>query len=189
MRPLKILLDVDGVLAQTTEKVLELYNKEHDQNVCVRDLTHWHFEQCACLKHDANKWFLQEGFFRDIKVAPGAQEMVRTLSRQGHDLLIATAITYTGYADRHDWLEEWFPEIPASNYLFGSRKDVLTGDFILDDKVANLIGSNVCHPVILDRPWNGIKAYPEARGVARVMNFNEFVDHVAYIAKKERKCG
>ena len=63
MRPLKILLDVDGVLAQTSEKVLRLYNKEHCQEVKIDDLIFWSYEDCPKITKDASKLFSEKGSF------------------------------------------------------------------------------------------------------------------------------
>lgn len=179
---MRIFIDVDGVLAKTSEKAIALYNKEHSQTVSVDDLIFWEYEKCPKLKAEASEMFLREGFFKDIDLMEGAQEMVRALSKMGHDLIIATAVYQNGYVDRHEWLSKWFPEIPEKNYIFGTRKDLLAGDVILDDKVSNLIGGSTTFSVLLDRPWNQVEFYPEAKAIARVKSLSEFVSFIKSIS-------
>lgn len=188
-RSLRILLDVDGVLAQTSEKILRLYNEKYGQKVEINDLIFWTYEDCPKITEKASDFFIQKGFFKDLDVFDGAQEMVRALLNQGHDIVIATAVFCHGYKDRYDWLRNWFPEISEENYVFTARKDLLVGDVILDDKVANLLNSNISYPVLMDRPWNNPSSYPESRCITRVKSFEEFVVYVQTLSAKEEKCG
>lgn len=180
---MKILIDVDGVLAKTSEKVLALYNKEYAKAVSVEDLIFWEYEKCPNLDAKAGEMFFRKDFFKDIEVTDGAQEMVRSLLSMGHDLIIATAVFRNGYEDRHEWLSKWFPEIPESNYIFGARKDLLAGDVLLDDKVSNLIGGSTSIPVLLDQPWNQTRSYPEAKSIARVKSLSDFISFIESMTK------
>lgn len=183
MKKLKIVLDCDGVLADTVEKVLALYNREYGLNFTKEDIVCWDMSRVQKPGTSLTKYFSMNGFFRDLKVMDGAKEYARLLKEDGHELFVATASPVSGIADKMAWLSENFGFIPAKNIMFIERKDLICADVILDDGLHNLINSQCKHKVVFDQPWN--RNYV-GNDIVRVYSWAEFYDFVRRISGKEK---
>ena len=174
-----VILDVDDVVTPTISMVLKLYNAEHNTNIVESDIITFNFKKCPALEFNATKYFLDPKFFEILEPDIDAVEGVFALIESGCDVIFATAITRPGYNARHDWILKYFPFVPEANIIFGKRKDLLHGDWILDDKIENLLTSRCKNVVCMNRQWNNPTTHPEARDLKRVYNFKEFVGLVS----------
>ena len=182
---LRIVLDADGVLADTMTKVLTLYNQEYGETVSLSDVHSWHLNQVEKPGTSMRKYFNQPGFFRDLEPLPGAREAVREMAADGHDLFVATISPPNGLQDKFQWIREHFPEIPPKNILLVGRKDLISCTILLDDHHENLIpGNHVRHPLLFDSPWN--QNVPE-QGFRRVFGWEDFLRHVRKIDDLHRR--
>lgn len=181
MRKLKIILDCDGVLADTIKKVLHLYNNEYNLNFKKEDIVAWDMTKIQKPGTSLTKYFNQRGFFRDLDPMEDAQKYVKKLLEDGHEVFVATASPLEGLEDKLLWLRENFGFIPESNIVFIQRKDLLYGDIILDDALHNLENSQCEFKVVFDQPWNR-----DRREFLRVRNWEQFYKLVYFIAMGSR---
>ena len=174
-----ILLDVDEVLADTINPLLSIYNKKHHLAIKKQDLKTYALHKNKGIEKDVYDIFYKPSFFRYLEVDKTAQLLVPKLQDLGYDIVFATAILPPGYKDRHDWLLEHFPSVPYENFMFGTRKDLLKADFILDDHLENLINSPCLHRFLMDRPWNQLTPPIEKyHGIKRVTSFEMFFNQI-----------
>lgn len=182
MKRLRIILDCDGVLADTVKKVLLLYNNEYGLNFKREDIVTW--DMCKIQKPGTNltKYFTQKGFFRNLEPMKDAQKYAKALKEDGHELFVATASPLEGLEDKLIWLRENYEFIPQQNIIFAERKDLLSADIILDDGLHNLVNSQCRFKVVFDQPWNR-----EDNNFLRVYNWEEFYRLVCQIEQAERR--
>lgn len=140
--PLRILCDVDGVLADFVGLVLDYVRKntglaylpsavdEWDCFACLNLSEHWPFfrEQVDCL-----------GLCRSMRPLPGAREWFTEVERIGTVKVCTTPMTCAWLTQRAEWLVEF--GIPLKDQIQAFEKAELAGswDVLIDDKVENCI--------------------------------------------------
>lgn len=176
MKNLRIVLDCDGVLAQTMEEVIRLFNREHGRNVRLSDITSWD------LPHkEMYGYFTRKGFFAGLKTIPHARDIVRALAAKGDEIVVATATYPEMWEERKEWVKRFFPEIKDDNILRKEDKSDVEGDIMLDDGVHNLETSVCANKVLFDQPWNR-----NEHRFLRVSNWLEFAKFVESLRAESR---
>ena len=81
------------------------------------------------------------GVFRNLDPIEGAIEAVRKLhASEEYELFIATTAPWnnpTALSDKKHWIERHFGDIFRKKIVFTHRKDLLLGDYLIDDRLAN----------------------------------------------------
>ncbi len=137
MKP-RIALDMDEVIADVSPKFLDLYEREFGTRLQKED--YWGKKIYQINGATKVRDFLHDkGFFLDLPVMPGSQEVVRTLTEH-YDVFITTAAMEfrASLEDKYDWLLQHFPFIPWRNFVFCGDKSILRADYMIDDHVNNL---------------------------------------------------
>ncbi len=99
--------------------------------------------------------FLKAGFFYSLEPYPGSLEIIETLRKDGHDVIIASNALGNpdAAADKCRWMEKYLPALLAENFFITSRKYLIRGDILFDDSpgvLENFPGIRV----VMDRPYN-----------------------------------
>lgn len=173
-----VILDVDDVLTGTNDKVVDTYNSEHEDKISRKDIIRFRYTECPNIKHKITHYFERPGFFADLEPAEGVIEGVKRLIDEGYDVVFATATCRQGARDRIEWLIKHFPFIPEKNISIIGRKDIITGEWFLDDCVDNIVTNKCVNRIIMNAEWNTEEEYPQSKGFTRVDNFTEFVELV-----------
>jgi 5'(3')-deoxyribonucleotidase len=181
-RKLQIILDCDDVLTLTSQKVIDLVNRDYGTNYTIENATSWGFKNIQKDLPQANilGYFYQKGFFGSVERIPEAKRYVLKLLDEGHDLLIATDVPKEGCFDRAAWLEEFFPEI-VGNLIICRRKDVLKADIMFDDGIHNIRSSICDYPILFEKPWN--RSCPDFDSFVHVTGWEEFYALVKDVQK------
>lgn len=134
-----VLLDVDGVLCDFVAGVMRSVATCSDERA---DLSDWDF--LGKLSPHAKRAYLADsakpGFCYGLDPLPGAVEGVQALRDDGHDLVAVTAPLLhcpTWEGERREWLRHHFG-FSARDVVFTSRKDLVHGDVLVDDKPAHI---------------------------------------------------
>ncbi len=140
----RIAIDMDEVLADTIDKFIELYKQRHEHEVLLTDMHGMEIGQALPphLAGTVRPYVNERGFFRDIKVMPGSQEVVKALM-ENYDVYVASAAMEFKYSleDKQAWLEEHFPFISWTNIIFCGHK-ILDVDIMIDDRIKNFVTFN-----------------------------------------------
>lgn len=185
---MRIGLDVDDVLLPCTSIVIdELALRGID---CPWHKTLWKF---ANLEPEASKkaqaLINTPSIFQKQKVFPAAQQFVRVLLTNGHDVFFCTAVPTWEIEHRDKQLNRFFPEVSHKNHVFCQDKSVLNLDVLLDDAPHNVEASTVKYPLVWDAPWNKEIAKKNAAGnpIIRVYTYRDALDYIALFAKEMKE--
>jgi 5'(3')-deoxyribonucleotidase len=143
-RKLRIAIDMDEVLADTIDKFIELYKQRHQTEILLADMHGKEITEILPphLSGTLRPYINEKGFFRDLKVMPDAQEVVKALHDK-YDVYIASAAMEfaNSLEDKQAWLNEHFPFISWTNIIFCGHK-ILDVDIMIDDRTKNFVTFN-----------------------------------------------
>jgi 5'(3')-deoxyribonucleotidase len=141
---IRIAIDMDEVIADTIDKFIELYKREHNTLVRLDEMTGKEFNELLPedIKQTLRYYINQPGFFRDLKVMPGSQEVVKALCEKYDVYIVSAAMEFpNSLIDKHDWLLEHFPFISWKNIIFCGHK-IVDVQIMIDDRIRNFAGFN-----------------------------------------------
>ena len=141
---IRIAIDMDEVIADTIDKFIELYKREHNTLIRLDEMDGKEFNEMLPddIKQTLKAYLHQPGFFRDLKVMPGSQEVVKALCDKYDVYIVSAAMEFpNSLLDKHDWLAEHFPFIHWKNIIFCGNK-IVDVQIMIDDRIRNFVGFN-----------------------------------------------
>lgn len=141
---IRIAIDMDEVIADTIDKFIELYKREHDTVIRLDEMDGKEFNELLPeeIKQTLKHYIHQPGFFRDIEVMPGSREVVKELCYKYDVYIVSAAMEFpNSLIDKYNWLAEHFPFISWKNIIFCGNKIVNT-QIMIDDRIRNFAGFN-----------------------------------------------
>jgi 5'-nucleotidase len=133
-----LLIDMDGVIVDFGEKVKEI---DLDPHIPMD------------LKKSPDEI---EGVFKDLKPLNDAVESILKLHKSDqYDLFIATTAPWnnpSSFSDKRVWIEKYFGLLFKKKMFITHRKDLLVGDYLIDDRLAN--GAGDFKGELLHFGWN-----------------------------------
>lgn len=137
----RIAIDMDDVMADTHAKFVKLYLEGDMPRYTLEELKEKSFHELFDdYEYEAiSKRVYEPGFFRDIPVMEGAQDVITALMKK-YDIFIASAAQEfpNSLREKWEWLQEHFPAISWRNYIFMGDKSVLNTAYLIDDMPRNL---------------------------------------------------
>ena len=122
-----VYIDMDGVLVDFSKAIDEWFEK------------HPHLKE----RYKNNPDHIQ-GLFRNPPPVEGAIEAVKKLHKSGkYELFIATSAPWgnpMSGMDKRFWIEDYFGDIFHKRMFVTHRKDLLMGDYLIDDRLKNGAG-------------------------------------------------
>ena len=165
----KVGLDVDDVLFHCIGLALDLEKEKNPElDLEMDDIKSWISPEMKA--GVLLKYFDRPDFYERQTPLDGAIEFVNELTKRA-EVFFVTAVSNEFMGIRGKQLRKFFPNIPEKNFIPASRKNLVTLDFLLDDRSENILASNAKYPVIFRKPWNkGIT------GILSVGTYTEFLD-------------
>ena len=175
---MRILLDMDGVVADFIKELLKQYNYLTGENVKKGDITHVNASKCVHDPLTLKRLINGVGFIRNLPPIPGAIEGVETLVRQGHDVVFVSNGTncITSGHEKRDWLNYHFSKTwQKAPLVLTYHKHLVRGDCLVDDNPRNLEKLDPSTtPLIWHCPYNtGVQKY------TRVYDWSDLLDWVS----------
>lgn len=191
MKPLTILVDMDGVLEDLVGTWVNVLNIIYGTNVRYEDIKEWDMRKA--FPELGDKQILEplnnKSFWKLIHPIPGAVEALQKFQSDGHKVVVVTASSYETIKDKmEDVLFKYFPFIKWSDVIITEHKQMIKGDVLIDDAVHNVVGGSYIG-VLVNAPYNQ-DFDAEANNVFRVSNWEDIgrvVSTLAEIAELESK--
>jgi len=138
----RIIIDMDEVIADPMGEMIEWYRKEYGGQV------DWDKMDGSWLKGfpEEHQSLIRErigspGFFRNLPVIEDSIEVLRELNRRYEVFIVSAAMEFpNSLKDKLEWLQEYFPFFTWHQIALTGSKDLVHGDYMIDDHVKNLKG-------------------------------------------------
>lgn len=132
----RIAIDMDGVIADSYAQFIEYHRREtgilksREETIGISEAAAFPF---------IRKHILSAGFFRELPVIPGSQEVLQELNNK-YELFIVSAATEfpQSLAEKQAWLNEFFPFLGWQQMVFCGWKTIIRADIMVDDHFKNL---------------------------------------------------
>jgi len=164
MKKLRILIDLDGIVCDTYPYWLDHIFFHTGIRAGVEDLTQWDISKCPPLTNVPaeviNSRLQDPGFYLGIKPILGAQEYIKRLHDEGHEIYFVTARHGdTSMPETIQWMAIHFPWIITDKQVnFVYDKHIIRGDVLIDDKAQTLIRYGEEYPfatlMAIEYPYN-----------------------------------
>lgn len=183
-----IVCDIDNVLNDLIYKTLTLYNSRFNANITIENITAYNFYDCLPQEDASNiiDLFKEKELWDSLKPLPGAQEGLKKIIKQGHQVYLATATDPVNFNWKCDFINRYFPFISTDNIIRIMDKSLLKTDVMIDDHLNNLT-SNICERICLNYPWNYSTSKDYAYDIKRANSWNDIVNIINKIKKEMEK--
>jgi 5'-nucleotidase len=175
IRPLRIAIDMDEVMADALSEHVRRYNTAYGASLTIAELHGRHLEECIPAgRRVATEAMLDASFFDGLPVMADAEEVVRDLAALHEVFIVSAAMDVPCSFDaKYRWLRRHFPFIPPSNIVFCGDKHVIDADWLIDDRARHFARFKG-KPLLFSAPHNAAETrYP------RVASWQDVRDHFA----------
>jgi 5'-nucleotidase len=132
----RILVDMDGVLADVYSRFLELHEKETGIRKSLEELAGLTEGEAFPAAYG---WVAAPGFFRTIPLVPDSQRVLKLLNETYEIIVVSMATQYpASLTDKQLWLNDNFPFISWKQVVFCGDKSLIPADIMIDDHFKNL---------------------------------------------------
>lgn len=177
---MRILIDVDGVLADTHTEWMRRYNADYNDNLKSSDVTRWGTHEfvkpeCGTKIYD---YLWDETLYDGVFPIKGSQSGVDALRKMGHRCVFVTSgiqpakikwLYRFGFLTSKIWQSD--PDVAIVN-----DKSLIEGDLLIDDRDKNVddfIHTFNADAILFNQPWN-----QEYNKVYRANNWNDVLAYV-----------
>lgn len=167
----KIIIDLDGVVFDTIQTIVDLYNIDHiaykDFRVVMpSEIKTWDFDELSLESPEyIDKYFNMPRFFSHLVLMNGAKWIVNRLYNEGFDIVFCSSGSYPNLQLKHRWISSEFPQaefIPVEMPTYADKGHIPMEDSIfIDDCNHNLVTSNAPIKICFgetyswNEEWNG----------------------------------
>lgn len=143
MKNLTILVDMDDTIENLSEAWIAFLNNRYGTSVKPKDITEWDMQKAfpTLQGKDIYGALKEKALWEMVKPLPGAVKYLKKLIDDGNQVFIVTAShPDTVSAKMNTVLFKYFPFIPHENVIITSSKQLIMGDFLVDDAPHNMGG-------------------------------------------------
>lgn len=170
-RKFTLLIDQDDVLAEYITGVTCAFNEKYNTAYTAEDCNTW--DLYSVFGEEVETVMHKPELFRNLEPVKDAIEVFERLYLCGlFEMYIVSAANPCSVEAKCQWLKEFLPFFPEERFIMCRRKNMIKGDFLLDDGMHNIeaFASEGGIPIIFDRPHNrGL-----GKGYYRVSSWLEF---------------
>jgi len=184
----RILIDMDDVLECLVQGFVDYHREKYGTTTTAEDINNWDLALAfpTLTREQVYSPEREDGFWKYVKPLPGADEALRQLIAEGHEIYIVTASFYESLrAKMDDVLFRYYPYLSWDQVIITANKQLIKGDILIDDGPHNLEGGEY-RAILFDAPHN--RSYDEkAAGVIRAHGWDEVLAAVEKIGKELQK--
>lgn len=161
---MKIGIDIDNVITNTTETVLQYINARlPGVHLKMGDVKEYWMEKIMPVGYG---WIVPQAFsdkemWKKVYMIDGAAKYIEKLFEEGHEIYFVTSTTPDNIRKKIKYLcrNLRLPDDYIYNHFINIvNKQLLNLDILIDDYLENLTGSRFYFSICLDYPWNRNKA-------------------------------
>lgn len=143
-KKLTIIIDVDGVVAETLTYWLDVIHSKTGVRATIEDIKVWELHKSPALAEVPAQFIysrLQDpGFYEAIPMVPHADEFCKKLQDDGHKVYFVTARHgKVSMPETLSWFEKHMPWVKENQVGFFYDKERIKADVIIDDKAETLM--------------------------------------------------
>lgn len=154
-KKLRILVDVDDTMIELQRAWLAELYRRYGVNVKESDICQW--DVCKYYPDQTREQVFapltDEGFWKTVEPREDAQEYVKDLIEDGHDVILCTATDYRNVKAKYELVRTYFPFVEWENFVVTSRKQLIDADILIDDNQENIRGGRYSG-ILLTKPYN-----------------------------------
>lgn len=184
----RIAVDFDGVLFPTVEKVLEIYNKQHNTSLDISQIITYslHDNFDVSVADELTDLFIDKNTYDSLQPYKGAVKAIKTLIEQGNEVYVTTATDVRNMEWKEELLQKYFPFIPKKNLIRIYDKSLLKIDVLVEDNLDTL-KSIVVDRICFNQPWNQNEETDWLYDIYRIRRWDEITNIIKTIERKEKK--
>ena len=144
MEKLTILVDMDDCIENLSAVWVNYLNERYGTEVSVADITYWDISKAfpGLSKEQVYGALRETALWERVRPLPGSVKYLKRIIDDGNDVFIVTAShPDTVGVKMNTVLFKYFPFIPYQNIIISSKKQMISGDILIDDGVHNLGGN------------------------------------------------
>lgn len=185
---LKIAIDFDETLFPTLDRVVEIYNKRHNSNIEVSQITTYNLHDSLPydIADELLNIFVEKDAYDNLQPYKGAARAVKILVEHGCEIYIATSTDVRNMEWKEELMQKHFPFIPKKNLIRIHDKSLLNVDVMIDDKMENLV-STFADRVCFDQPWNRSSSKDFSYSIYRIHHWGEINNIINEIERKNKE--
>lgn len=152
----RVAIDMDEVMADALGKLVHRYEEEYQEKVDPEKLHGKFLEQAVNPDHAhvVREYLHEKDFFKDLKVMPDSQEVIRAMHEKYEIFIVSAAMQFPhSLWHKYNWLQEHFPFLHWNNFVFCGDKSIIQADYLIDDHPKNLVTFSG-EPIIFSSPHN-----------------------------------
>lgn len=155
MTHLRILIDADDVAETLQQSWVDAVNKKYGTTATVEDVTDWDVSKAfpTLTRQQVYSVLQEDDMWANLVPTPGAQEYMKRLYDEGHELYIVTATDFRTCRVKILRILELFPFLDAEHIIIAHNKQMVTGDVLIDDGPHNLVNGPYFR-ILFDQPHN-----------------------------------
>jgi 5'(3')-deoxyribonucleotidase len=189
MKKLEILVDLDEVLNNLLECWVSFLNDKHGLDADMQDKKTWGLGPLfpSLTAKEIDYPLFDDNFWSGLVPQPYSVEYLHKMILDGHNVSIVTAThVYKTLPAKMDWLFCNYPYLSWSDVILANRKQLISGDVLIDDAIHNLEGGKYTK-LLYDSPYN--RDYnAEYNGMIRVHDLKEAYGIISRISNVSFAC-
>ncbi|HTD94540.1 MAG TPA: hypothetical protein VK644_12030 [Chitinophagaceae bacterium] len=132
----RIALDMDGVMADVYHQLFQMDEEDFGRRRSMDEVAGKPENETF---PRIREYIHRDGFFRNMPVIAGSQQVVADLNRKYDLYIVSAAMEFPkSLTEKQSWLNEHFPFIVWQQIVFCGSKQVISADIMIDDHFKNL---------------------------------------------------
>jgi 5'-nucleotidase len=132
----RIAVDMDGVLADTTEQFFQFDERDFGRRRTLEEITG---KPESVGFPNAQKYVRTKDFFRRAPVMKESQAVLSDLNKRYEIFIVSAAVEFPeSLLEKYEWLNEYFSFITWQQIVFCGSKTIIEADIMIDDHFKNL---------------------------------------------------
>ena len=175
MRKLRVTVDLDNVLNDLTETLLEIYNKDANDNLTIEEITKYKIDNFTKEGYKISEYFQSPALWMRVNPLYQSHEYLKIIN-DDYDLRVVSASHLGDMPVKYRWIKTYFNFLKREQIWTVFDKDWIDSDVHIDDGLFNLVASKY-HKICLDYPWNR-DVNDKDEGIVRCFNWGDIFKEI-----------